>query len=505
VAVKLWFEKPGLPFWSAGVIQFTEIAVPGTISAISGYLPLLRADRTALSSELAWSGLGMPRAGFRALAGWDEDPLTMAVEAARGLTAVPPAALRFASTTAWFTDRLQAGIMADALALPRSLRSADCANSRRAATTALLDALLAGSDEVIAAAEKPETEAGSAAQLACGDGAAAVRTGARGGARLIGHATITHDFVDRYASRGHPAPYQYEERFVRDVAVPEIMVPAVRAACAAAGLEPARIAQAAVAEPVSGCWKALAAKLGISAPNHCEEVARKAGDLGAAHALYGLGLALAAASPGDVVLLLGFGSGADALLFEVTGEVAGAAAMADHLDEGVVLSNATRFLCLAGSLALDWGMRAEFEQKAQATVLERVGRDMIGFIGGRDSLGNVQFPKSALPVNPALTGPEALGDVRLADLEARIVSITADRLNFSPDPPFDFGLVQFDADGPGSGARVLMEMVDRPDGGFRVGDAVRMRLRVKSINPRLGFRTWFWKAAPVSRPRMGDV
>ena len=125
---------------------------------------------------------------------------------------------------------------------------------------------------------------------------------------------------------------------------------------------------------------------------------------------------------------------------------------------------------------------------------------MIGFIGGKDSLGNVQFPKSAYPVNPALHAPEKLADVRLADLTARVVSVTADRLNFSPDPPFNFGLVQFE-----NGARVLMELVNSPAGGFAVGDSVRMRLRIKSQNDRLGFRTYFWKAAPIGRPQLGDA
>ena len=473
------------------------------VTAIGGYLPLLRADRRVIAAELAWTGLGIPRAGYRAVSAWDEDPVTMAVEAARGMAA--PSALRFVSTSAYFTDRLQAGIVLDALTLPRSVRTTDSANSRRAGTGALLDALLAGADEIIVAAEKRETQAGSGAQLAYGDGAAAVRTGADGGAKLLGHASVSHDLVDRYASREHPTPYAYEERFVRDVAVAEIIVPAIRAACAAAGVEAARIAHAAVAEPVSGCWRAASAKLGISAANACDTLTQKAGDLGAAHALYGFGLALAAAEAGDAVLVVGFGNGADALIFEVMGETAGAQTMARQLDEGAGLTSATRFLNLTGSVHLDWGMRAEFEQKSQATVLERIGRDTIGFIGGRDSTGNVQFPKSAWPVNPVLDEVERLSDVRLADLEASIVSVSADRLNFSPDPPFDFGLVQFDADGPGGGARVLMEMVDRPAAGFRVGDRVRMRLRIKSQNPRLGFRTWFWKAAPAVRPVMGDA
>lgn len=469
------------------------------IAAIGGYLPLLRLDRKQAARELAWSGLAMPRGGFRAVAGWDEDPLTMAVEAARDLVATNPQALRFASTSAYFTDRAQSALLLEALALSPSVRTSDFANCRRAGTSALLDALLGGKEEVVAAAERRDTQTGSAAQLAYGDGAAAVRTGSNPAARLIGHACLSSDFVDRYTSREHPTPYAYEERFVRDVAVRDLLVPTIKAACASAGIDPAAIAQAACAEPVGNCWKTAARSLGCAAPNHCETVSGAVGDLGAAHPLFGLGLALAAAQPGELVLLVGFGSGIDALLFEVTRPVPGALEMAAMLKLGEPIGDITRFLSLTGAINLDWGMRAEFEQKAQATVLERIGREMIGFIGGRDSTGNVQFPKSAIPVNPALSGPEKLDDVRLADDEATIVSVTADRLNFSPDPPFDFGLVQFD-----NGARVLMEMVDRPAGGFTVGDRVRMRLRIKSHNARLGFRTYFWKAAPFVRPMLGE-
>jgi 3-hydroxy-3-methylglutaryl CoA synthase/uncharacterized OB-fold protein len=450
----------------------------------------------------------MSRSGSRAVAGWDEDALTMAVEAARGLCGDPapvPAALRFASTSAYFTDRAQSAIALDALALPRSVRTSDAANSRRAATTALLDALLAGASELVTAAEKRPTQPGSAAQLAFGDGAAAIRTGEGAAARLVGHATLTHDLIDRYASREHPMSYAYEERFVRDASVAELFVPSIRAACESAGITPDRVSHVACAEPVPATWRAAAKVLHCSAPNHCEALSERAGDLGAAHAIHGLGLALAAAVPGDLVLMAGFGSGIDVLIFEVIGSVPGAGAMQAALDQGEVMSCYSRFLSLADGIDLDWGMRAEFEQKAQATVLERIGRDMIGFIGGRDSTGNVQFPKSAIPVNPALGAPEPLEDIRLADLEATIVSVTADRLNFTPDPPFDFGLVQFDDLFGGGGARVLMEMVDRPQAGFAVGQRVRMRLRIKSRNARLGFRTYFWKAAPVARPQLGGA
>src|SRR3546814_19180547 len=78
-------------------------------------------------------------------------------------------------------------------------------------------------------------------------------------------------------------------------------------------------------------------------------------------------------------------------------------------------------LCLArsGGIVLGVGLRAEFEQKAQATVIERHGRNTIAFIGGRDARGNVQFPKTPIPVRPGATGREAFEDVRLADLSDR--------------------------------------------------------------------------------------
>jgi uncharacterized OB-fold protein len=233
----------------------------------------------------------------------------------------------------------------------------------------------------------------------------------------------------------------------------------------------------------------------VTAPNLASDLTQTLGDLGTAHALFAFALACAKAKPGDLLLLAGFGSGCDAMIFRMTGVMPGAAEAATMLRSGIALDDYVRFLSLTGTVDLDWGVRSEFEQKAQATVLERYGRDMIGFIGGRDSKGNVQFPKSRIPVRPDATGPEPLEDVRLADDVARIVSVTADRLNFTPDPPFWFGLVQFD-----NGARVMMEFTDANAKGFSVGDQVQMRLRIKSHDTRRGFRTYFWKSAPAQRP-----
>ncbi len=464
------------------------------VRSVGAYLPRLRLDRKAAAAALRWSGQNLPRDGARAVCAWDEDAVTLAVEAARTLPPSPGADVLFASTSAPFFERAQASLLVDALGLARTTRTNDVAGSRRCAASAVIAAFENGRTTLVASGERRPVRPGAPTQLLFGDGGASLLTGDEGGARFLGSASISADFVDIFSSREHPDAYAAEERFVRD-AGSELLVAAVTAACAAANVEPSAIAHAAIIEPVAGCYKALAAKIGLKAPNHAGTVLLAAGDLGAAHPLFALALAFDAAQPGGLVLLCAFGSGCEAAVFKVESAVDGAGAAAKALREGTLLGDYVRFLNLTQALDFDWGPRAEIEQKAQPTVLSRNGRDMLGFVGGRDNHGNVQFPKSRVPVSPESNGPETLTDVRLADDLATIVSFTADRLNFTPDPPFYFGLAQFD-----NGARVMMEFVDVGPDGLKVGDRVRMRLRIKSLERKRGFRTYFWKAAPLVRP-----
>lgn len=53
------------------------------VKSVGAYLPILRLERQQASAAMRWSGLAGPRTGRRSVAGWDEDALTMAAEAAR--------------------------------------------------------------------------------------------------------------------------------------------------------------------------------------------------------------------------------------------------------------------------------------------------------------------------------------------------------------------------------------------------------------------------------------
>jgi uncharacterized OB-fold protein len=345
---------------------------------------------------------------------------------------------------------------------------------------------------LVAAGERRATAPGSSLQLAWGDGGAAVLVGDAGRAKLIGDATINLDWVDLYMSNTHPLPYQSEERFIRDEAIERVFLPAITAAIKKAKIGPNDITLAAIQEPVSGVYKARARPEGAQSLRTDQRRGRRS-RRGAralwAGACLGRGGSRRSHSGGR------FWQRFDVIILAVTSPQTDEASAVKALSQGAALSSYSRFLSLSGSLDLDWGPHSELDQKISPSVLARHGRDMHGFVGGRDQRGNVQFPKTLIPVSPAANGPEELQDVRLADVPARVVSVTADRLNFTPDPPFHFGLVQFE-----NGARASMEFRDVEGATPKVGDPLRMRFRVKSIDRKRGFRTYFWKAVPLDRP-----
>src|SRR5690606_10183770 len=108
------------------------------LTGFGGYIPRLRLQRKAVAQANAWIApnfLGKGK-GERSMANWDEDAITMAVEAARDLLGPDDDrshvdALYFGSTTMPFKDRLNSGIIAAALPLEASRPALAVAPRRR--------------------------------------------------------------------------------------------------------------------------------------------------------------------------------------------------------------------------------------------------------------------------------------------------------------------------------------------------------------------------------------
>ena len=170
------------PVRNAGQASREHPVVSVGIHAFGGYVPRQRLQRRVIAEANAWFNpalMGLGR-GERAVAGWDEDPITMAVEAARDCLARRGrdgiSEVFLASTTLPFQDRQNAGVAAEALHLAGAVGTLDIAGSQRAGTSALITACRnrrrGGGPVLVTSAEKRRTKAASLLELTTGDAAA---------------------------------------------------------------------------------------------------------------------------------------------------------------------------------------------------------------------------------------------------------------------------------------------------------------------------------------------
>lgn len=228
----------------------------------------------------------------------DEDALTMMLEAARRtlIGDERPDRLALASLSLPYKRKVQAGLVAEALGLPKSTFCLECTTSARAATEAMR---ALGSGLILA-------HGGSHAA-----GLLLAEEGSAAGAEPLGRILAMQSALAEYPGldfvpAGEEAP--------RDVAVPGYAEAAyldlVREA--ARGLEADWLA---LNPPESRLGRRAAAALGF------REAAQAPAGAGAAGPLLALAAAMASAQPGQRILLVSYGSGsaADAILIQKGG------------------------------------------------------------------------------------------------------------------------------------------------------------------------------------------
>jgi hydroxymethylglutaryl-CoA synthase len=481
------------------------MSVQTGILAFGAYVPERRLLRAAIFAAHDWfaSGLKGLAKGERAVANWDEDSITMAVEAARdclvGIDRTAVAAVTLASTTLPFADRLNAGVVKEALALPDAIAAGDATGSQRAGTTSLIQALAGRSSQLVLAAELRKARPASEGELTQGDAAAALLVGSGDiVARFLGAHSETVDFVDHFRATGVEFDYGWESRWVRDEGYAKLLAGAIKTALGKFDVASSAIDKAAIAVSVKGVPESVAKAAGIRPEAVSDALGSVLGDAGTAHPLLMLIAALETAKPGDKILVASFGQGADILLFEATEALAQLPrrqGVAGHLARRREDRNYLRFLFHRGLIELERGQRAELDGKQPGTSLYRNRRAVLGLIGGRCSkTGTVQFPKSEIGVNPNDRSRGTQEDYPLAERTARIVTYTADMLGYSPNPPTYYGTIDFEG-----GGRLVAEFADCAAEDIEVGREMRMMFRIKAIDEQRDFKKYFWKAAPIGR------
>ncbi len=473
------------------------------ILAFGAYVPKRRLQRAAIFAANAWfaGGLKGLAKGERAIGNWDEDAITMGVEAARDcLSGVDRALVEgviLASTTLPFADRQNSGVVKEALNLHDDVTALDVTGSLRAGTSALIQALGSNRTQLVTSAELRKARAASDTELLQGDAGAALLVG-QGDviARLRGQHSVTIDFVDHYRATGADFDYSGEARWMRDEGYGRLMASALKDALAKFGVNGSTISHAIFPIAVRGVPDSLAKRTGIASAAVADTLQATIGDAGAAHPLLMLANVLEKAKPGELILLTSFGQGVDVLLFEATEALARLATrrgVAGHLAIREEDNNYMRFLFHRGIVEVERGARAEIDQKQQGTTLYRNRKAVLGLVGGRcTKTGTVQFPRSEVSVNPNDRAQGTQVDYPLADKKAKVVTFTADALTYSPDPPSYYGTIDFEG-----GGRMVAEFAEVGAGEIEVGTEVRMVFRVKAVDEQRHFTRYFWRAVPV--------
>jgi hydroxymethylglutaryl-CoA synthase len=306
-------------------------------------------------------------------------------------------------------------------------------------------------------------------------------------AELVGSASVTDEFVERWRAPGEQRTKVWDEKFSEISYVP-LGVQAWNAALASAGLTASDVAAAAVVAPGQRVARSVGGKL--DGVHVIDDLSQTVGNAAAAQPGLLLASLLEQAEPGQVVALVVLADGADVLLFRTTDALASyrpARPLASQLVAGAALPYG-KFLAWKGMLPVEPPRRPE-PQRVSATAAARSEDWKFGFVGSKErDTGLVHLPPARVSRGGEHT--DEMDPAPLADAEGTIVTFTVDRMVYSPSPPVVFAVVDFDG-----GGRLPVELTDADADEIEIGQRIEMTFR--RLYAADGIVNYFWKGRLV--------
>ncbi len=460
------------------------------ISRYASYIPHCRLDRRLIAQ--AWD-TRQPK-GEIAVANYDEDSLTLAIEAAMGCLGEPPARVGgayFASTSSPYGEKQMASVVATACDLPRAIFTADFAGSARAGVSAMLAAARAvqagaAAAVLVTAADvrvaQPETEL----EGMLGDGAAAVTIADHDViAELVDAASIAEEFTYIWRTDLSRTLQVSGGRFSNKYGYERDLGPAIGAILERQGLKPEAVSRLALYSPDARAAADLAKALGFDPKRQLvESLAPQIGCTGSAEALLLLASALDTAKPGELILVGSYGEGADVMLFRVTDAIAerrAARSVQDGIAAKTMLSSYEKYL--------KYRRLIEVEEVTDVVtnVLEskELKQDVRLYASRCAACGLVQYPMAHVCL--ACHAQERMEDVRLAR-RGTVFTYTVDHLIANLEHPLAMAVV--DVDG---GGRLYLQVADADH--IEIGAPVALTYR--RLHEGGGNHNYYWKARPL--------
>lgn len=458
------------------------------------YLPYHRLDRASIGAALGTP----PGRGTRAVASYDEDATSMAVEAARAAlrpgAGEPPAPRQvlLATTSPPYLDKTNAAAVHAALRLDPSAGAYDLVGSVRSGVAALVaarDAAAAGRPSLAVLSDVRVGLPGGADEQQGGDGAAAFVLGDDGViAEVVAHGVATVELLDRWRVPGEPASRAWEERFGEGAYV-AAADQAIADALKQAGVTPGDVDRLVVAGVHARAAGRVRASAGVRPESVVDDLAGTVGNTGAAHPGLLLAAALDVASPGEVVVVVILADGADCLVLRTTDRIAGFTprrTVASQL-AGAPVGYQT-YLTWRELLVREPPRRPDPEKPAAPPSFRRAAWKF-GLEASRcESCGTRHLPPVRVCVSCGAV--DEMASEPMADVEGVVATSTIDRLAFSLSPPVVAAVIDF-----AGGGRLQCEMTDVDPAAVRIGDRVEMTFR--RLFTADGVHNYFWKARPV--------
>jgi len=475
------------------------------ITSYGAYIPRYRMNHNTLFTAVGFL-LTFPPPGENAVANQDEDALTMAVGAGAdclgSMKREMVDGLYLAGTSQPYVLRQNSALIATALDLPSSIRSADFTGSTRSGTTALLAALDAVNGEtcsnvLVCASDCRLSKPGSPQEYLYGDGAASLLVGSEDViATFEGAYSVCYDFPDRWRASTEKFEHAWEDRFIRDSGYSQFILEAISGLLKRYNLNIKDFAKIAYPGLYPREHGAIAKRLGADPAQLQDTLLSTIGDTGAASPLMMLVAALEDARPNDMILVAGFGSGSDAMFFRVTeriSEVGERRAVKKHLAAKKDLASYEKYLAFRNLAPFDLGMRGEISIRTPMSALFRERKVVLSLCGSKcRKCGTAQYPYQRVCVNPDCGAVDQMDDYRFSDKTGVIFTYTGDYLAASMDPPSVYGLVDFEG-----GGRFWFDFTDCDLESVKVGMPVEMTFRRRYVDEPTGVHGYSWKATPI--------
>lgn len=473
------------------------------IKSYGAYIPYRRLPRNVINA--AW-GRGGGR-GEKAVAAIDEDSISMAVSAGidclKGIDPKTIDAVYLATTTAPYTERLNANIVANALDCRRDIRNADFTSCLRAGAIALqsaLDAVKAGTckNVLVTISDMRMGGAGGEDEMMLGDGAAAFLVSNDDIAvELEGNYTIADDMVDYWRVEGDAYLRSWEDRFGRDAGYSVTPVEAFKCLLKQLNATPKDFTKACIYGTNTRSQSGLTRAMGLATAQIQDPLLDNVGNTGAALAPMILISALENAKPGERILMVNWGNGCDAMSFKATeniNKIGDRRGIKRHLNIKGELENYGKFLRWRDMVALAplsrpaggaVSMSAEWRER-------RSGLPLYGVKCLKCGTVQLYMRGTSMRAHVCLNcqAKDSFEPYRFADKKGKVVSFSHDYLGGGIDPPATRTVVDFEG-----GGRGLFDMVDRDPAECKVGMEVEMTFRKVRTAP--GSNVYFWKCKPV--------